>query len=201
MKTLKIVILAGVVLIIAALIWSAADPESWDILIPLFLGIGLLGLGLLGLIIFYVYSLTRKAKEQPQDLVVVKKTKTPAIAGILYIILPLLLFFYYSMYEMRIYALQIYSIPFIIAGLTGIFVGTCLLLRRFWWFSLTGAILIIILVLITFGYYFYKEFHISGFEVTVLILPFLFLLFLILLLLLVFQSKKEFTRRSEKTSM
>jgi MFS family permease len=213
MKDLKIVswifILAGIVLVIAAAIWSGVDPYGgWGAMPLSIVGLAvLLPIGLLGLIVFYVYSPISERRERPQEQVeeqvvikktktpaiveeqvVIKKTKTPAIAGILYIILPLFYIFFYSILEMRIFSYsQIFFIPFFIAGLTGIFAGICLLLRRFWWLSLTGAVLVIILVPIPFGCYSY----IVGFDV-VPVLPFLLLLLLILLLVLVLRSKKEF---------
>jgi len=207
MKYLKnvslIFIFAGIVLVIVAFIWSFVEPYSWHgATLPFFFGLLFLPIGLLCLIIFYVYPSVLKRRERHQDQAVIKKTRTPAIAGILYIIAGLLYPFIYSNF---IGAIHInwhkflssgdsgyILIPFILAvgpSLIGIFTGVCLLRRRFWWLSLTGAVLIFI----PFTY----NIIIGGYQGNgFLVYPLSALL--ILLFVLVLLSKAEIARRGEK---
>ncbi len=197
MKYLKtvsfILILAGIASFIASYIWEALVP--WGI------GSLLLIIGLLGLIIFYVYLLVLKRRERPQDQAIIKKTRTPAVAGILYIIAGFLYPFLYNYFFGEIYidwgniiiygmfdseSILILFIQFS-PSLIGIFTGVCLLLRKFWWLSLTGAVLVFIPFIIG-GYY---SFLFHNF-----LFPPLLLLF-ILLFVLVLRSKKEFIQRGK----
>ena len=64
MKILKniglVLLIPGIVLIIAAFIWFALEPSSWNPLGPFFIGVSLLAIDLLGLVVFSVYKITYK---------------------------------------------------------------------------------------------------------------------------------------------
>ena len=90
-----IFVIAGIItIIIAFLTDSSGDP--WRQLYVLVVGALLIIPGLIGLLIFYIRSLMKRAKEHPEEqAAVIKKKIMPTFLGILYIIIGIICFYLY----------------------------------------------------------------------------------------------------------
>jgi hypothetical protein len=215
MKDKKIISIVFIVFgILLIIVNSIIIQNATDIVVAvlginfLMAGTGFLCLGLLILIvpylIFYYRLLVSERSKPASSQAVINRTRTPIIAGILYVIIGILYLCYYLFYINRadiVFNFLIYDtessgllislfliyIPFSVSILAGI----CLLIRRFWWFSLIGAIMLFIPGIYHSAVLFINYAFI-GFAMSTI-----FILLPVLLLLMVLVLKKEIMQKEK----